>query len=335
MNLKGIGEFGLIDQLSDLIKTDHPDLLVGIGDDAAVIRKSENDVWLVTIDTMVENTHFDLNCFSFHQLGQKLIAVNLSDIAAMGGQPQFALISLAVSEHLSLDSMKEMYRGMKDMASRYQTIVVGGDTTATLGPMVLTCSVIGIAKKEKIRTRSQAISGDIICVTGYPGMAAVGINILKQNDSDNKLKYNECINRHLTPEPRVIEARFLIEHGDIHSLIDVSDGISSDLHHICQMSSVGAIIFERDLPIHSCVFNMENRKDRNCLHWVLNGGEDFELLMTMGENNFSDFKHTFEAKFNLPLTKIGEILPAEEGIKIKRNSGKVEQLKPEGYKHFC
>lgn len=335
MNLNKIGEFGLIDQIADLIKTDHPDLLVEIGDDAAVISKSEKDVWLVTIDTMVENTHFNLNYFSFYQLGQKLIAVNLSDIAAMGGQPQFALISLAVSEHLSLDSMKEMYRGMKDMASRYQTIIIGGDTTATLGPMVLTCSVIGAAKKEKVRERSSAKRGDIICVTGYPGIAEVGMNVLKQNDSANKLRYDECINRHLTPEPRVIEAQFLIEHGDIHSLIDVSDGISSDLHHICEMSGVGAMLFEKDLLIHSSLLNMENRKDKNCLHWALNGGEDFELLMTMSDNNFSDLKHTFEAKFNLSLTKIGEILPAEEGIKIKRNSGKVEQLKPEGYKHFC
>ena len=335
MLLSQVSEFGLIDRIKQLTqKHQPPNVIVGIDDDAAAIRITDNKILLITTDTMIEGVHFDLSYFTCFQLGQKIMAINISDIAAMGGRPSYVLVALSVPSTVSLKSVEELYRGIIKMGERYGVSIIGGDTTSSPQNIFISITLVGYTNSEKLTLRSGAREGDVVCVTGFLGMSKAGLKVLRDKELIKQNKFENLISKHLTPEPRLHEAQFLVQKGDIHSMIDVSDGLLADLNHICKLSNVGAEIFSETIPVEESTKTVAHHFDDCWLNYAISGGEDFELLITMPENDYNKIVHDFEKKLRLNLTNIGRIVKKDKGIKVLDNQGKVIPINSGGYDHF-
>lgn len=297
MKLKKLGETGLIERLAKYVK--------GIGDDCAVIRISKKKYLLITIDMLLEDVDFKLKEATPYQIGWKSLACGLSDIASMGGAAKYAVVSLGLPGRLSVEFVDGLYRGIKALAKKFDVEIVGGDTNSSK-KLVIDVAVLGFVEPDKVAFRSGARSGDIICVTGVLG-------------GSYKSK------RHLTFTPRLKEARYLVENFKITSMIDISDGLSTDLNHIARESRVGACIYEELIPVS---------KDAKSVHAALNEGEDFELLFTMPLREARRLARKGLGPNSVKITQIGEILDKKMGVKIIRPDGKVKDLKPKGFSHF-
>jgi len=327
-----LGEFGLIALLADIVNStrDQKDsswqgLLVGIGDDAAAWR-ARGAVQLATTDSLVQGTHFDFNIATWEELGWKAIAVNLSDIAAMGGIPEYALISLALPGDLDTDDVSSLYRGMGQIASRFGVAIAGGNIAAA-DKTVINVTVLGSLESSSMLTRSAAVPGDQIAVTGYLGSSAAGLRILKQGlkvDAEAARLLREA---HLRPMPRIDEGQILL-HRAVKAAIDVSDGLVADLTHICQASKVGARINQNSLPIHPA---LKKYFKSDYLQLALSGGEDYELLFTAGNLIMSRLRKTMPC----PVTVIGEITDGTpEQVDVVDADGKIVQWQKTGWEHF-
>ena len=267
--LREIGEFGLIRLLTDH-NLPHPQVILGPGDDAAVL--SVGDRWvLYTTDMLIEDVHFTLRTTTPYQLGQKALAVNLSDIAAMGGQPTFAVVSLGLPPNTSTEFAEELYRGMAYMAHTHGARVVGGDTVKS-SSLIINVALLGETESGHAVLRNGARPGDVICVTNTLGDSAAGLALLSANMPGPTEK-------HLVPQPRVKEGRLLV--GLATAMIDLSDGLAGDLAHICARSSVGAKIEKELLPISEEVLRTAEALNQDPIQWALRGREDFELLFTV------------------------------------------------------
>ena len=304
MNVSELGEFGLIELLAEIVdSTKNPKdvswqrLLIGIGDDAAAWQV-DSGIQLATTDSLVQDTHFDLNIITWEELGWKAIAVNLSDIAAMGGTPKYALISLALPGELETDNVSSLYRGMAQIANRFGVAIVGGNI-ASANKTIINVTVLGSLETAPALTRSAAIPGDQIAVTGYLGLSAAGLRMLKQHLKFDAESAKLLRRAHLMPMPRVDEGRILLHHG-VKAAIDISDGLISDLTHICQASKVSARINQNALLIHPA---LENNFKSDCLQLALSGGEDYELLFTASSQTINRVKKAMSC----PVTIIGEI----------------------------
>lgn len=300
MKIKSFGEFEFIDR----VKNKLPKLrnaVLGIGDDCAVLDCTRDKYLLLTTDMLVEDVHFDLSKISAYKVGRKAIAVSLSDIAAMAGLPKYCLVSLAVSPDMPLNTLDDFYSGLLKLASDFGVELIGGDTNASEKFICDVC-VIGEVEKKFLVRRDGAKVGDSVFVTGSLGGSIKG----KQYDFI----------------PRIKEARILVENFRINSMIDISDGLSLDLHHITDASNVGAVIYRNSIPIS---------QDANSKKEALSGGEDFELLFTTPADATEE---ALSKKLGIPVKKIGEIVPRREGIKITKKKGKESELKRKGYKHF-
>ncbi len=333
MKVSELGEFGLIDLLAEMAnsapgsQSSRQQLIIGIGDDAAAWH-GDTSTQLATVDSFIQDVHFSLDTASWDELGWKALAVNLSDIAAMGGMPTYALVSLALPGHTEVEDVTAMYRGMVELAQQFEVVIAGGDTSSA--PLVaITITVLGSTKNrdKHILTRSGAEPGEKVAVTGYLGTAAAGLEMLTE-----KLKLDPeaaaCLRKaFLRPYPRIAEGQSLVEQG-VKTAIDISDGLISDLNHICQLSQVGARIEMDRLPIEPAV--RANFSDKS-LELALSGGEDYELLFTGSAQTIDRVKMIVSC----PVTVIGEIV-ADEARKVTLvdSKGNPINIQKAGWEHF-
>ncbi|MHA4737539.1 thiamine-phosphate kinase [Dyadobacter sp. MSC1_007] len=315
--INSLGEFGLIQRINKGIKTVLPDTVRGIGDDAAVIDLGE-EYGLLTSDMLLEGIHFDLTFFPLKHLGYKIIAVNVSDIAAMNGVPRQVTVNLALSNRFSVEAVDELYDGMKAACKDFSVDLVGGDTTSSRSGLLVSVSVFGKVKKEKVVYRNTAKPNDLLCVTGDLGGAYMGLQLLEREkqvflanpDMQPELEGKDyVIQRQLRPEARMDVIYELDEAGVIPtSMIDVSDGLASDLLHICAQSGVGAVVFEERLPIDEQTFLAASELNIGPVTAALNGGEDYELLFTVSQASYELIKNNPKISFIGYITdKKGEV----------------------------
>lgn len=337
-----LGEFGLIDhlhqQLKDQLSSAQEDIVKGIGDDAAVIEKNDSHYTLISSDMLIEGVHFDLSFMPLQHLGYKAIAVNVSDIAAMNGIPKQVTISLGVSNRFSVEALEVLYEGITQAAKEYNLDIVGGDTTASPSGLVISISILGEVSKEKVVYRSTANDKDILCVTGDLGAAFVGLQVLEREKQEFLMnpemqpqlkEYEYVVGRQLKPKARM---DIIHELRDLEiiptSMIDISDGLASEIFHLCKQSGLGVSIYEDKLPIFEQTYETaaEFQIDPNTC--ALNGGEDYELLFTVSQKDFDKIeKHE-------DIQAIGYMHPAEKGrVMVTRNQNVIE-LTAQGWKHF-
>ncbi|GBC83239.1 Thiamine-monophosphate kinase [bacterium HR10] len=326
------GEFEWIRRIRERARRFAPELVVGIGDDAAILERSPGKWWLVTTDALIEGVHFRREYAPAHLLGQKALAVNLSDIAAMGGQPRFFVLSLAVPGDLEEAYVEDFLAGIIAAADRYATILIGGNLAASPSGLAITVTLIGECAAHRAVRRDGAMPGELICVTGQLGLSALGLKLLSEG---YRLSDQLCerarrpILAHLAPEPRVALGRYLAEAGVARAMIDLSDGLSQDLLHLCEESRVGAVISAEALPVVAEA--MEFGADP--LELALHGGEDYELLFTLKEEEAARLEEA-RARFpDLPVTCIGRTT-GEAGQVYLERAGHRERLLPRGYDHF-
>ena len=332
-----LGEFGLIDRLTAEFSLVNESSVKGIGDDAAVLDHS-GKMTLVSTDLLVEGIHFDLSYFPLRHLGFKSVIVNLSDIFAMNAIPKQITVSIALSNRFSVEALEELYFGIRTACEAYGVDLVGGDTTSSRSGLVISITVIGIADKDDIVYRSGAKPGDIICVSGDLGASFLGMQILERErrlqeenpgikiDLENQ-KY--IIGRFLKPEtrPDIIEG-FRQLGIKPSSMIDISDGLASEIMHICKNSGTGALIFEKEVPIAIETQQMAIKFNIDPITAALSGGEDYELLFTI------DVRDREKIKKIGNVSVIGEIKNAEFGINLESSGGRIHQITAQGWRHF-
>jgi len=315
--ISSLGEFGLIQRINKGIQTVLSDTVRGIGDDAAVIDLGD-EFGLLTTDMFLEGIHFDLTFFPLKHLGYKIIAAGISDIAAMNGIPRQVTVNLALSNRFSVEAVDELYEGMKLACKDFNADLVGGDTTSSRSGLVISVSVLGKVKKDKIAYRNTAKPNDLLCVTGDLGGAYMGLQLLEREkqvflanpNMQPELEGKDyVIQRQLRPEARMDVVYELDEAGVIPtSMIDLSDGLASDLLHICAQSGVGAVIFEERLPIDEQTYLAASELNIGAATAALNGGEDYELLFTVSQSAYEQIKNNPKVTFIGYITdKKGEV----------------------------
>jgi len=328
MELKDLGEFGLIDLIRRKVYTRNKRVVLNIGDDAAVLKSSPGKLLIFTTDTMMEGVHFDLRYFSFKDVGWKSMAANLSDIAAMGGTPLAGLVSLGLPERIKVEQILELYSGIKILSMKFSCPIVGGDIFSSPHGMVVTISLLGEVERNLFKTRGGARVGDLIYVTGNLGEAEAGLRVLRKS----KKRKNSITKKHLTPYPRIAESRLLIKNLKVTSMIDLSDGLSSDLHHICEESKKGALIYAEKIPVSQRITKVCKFLNLSPLNLALSSGEEYELLFTLSPGQEKKIEKMTKGKFRVSL--IGKIRKKEEGVKILDLDGRIKNLKKTGYTHF-
>ncbi len=333
-----MNEFDRIKQLRALVQRSGSSagLIQGIGDDAAVFRSAAANHVVVTTDLLVEDVDFRRDTTRPDLLGHKALAVSLSDIAAMGARPRWALLSIGVTEDVwNSDFLDQFFSGFFKLADRYGVTLIGGDLSRTTSKIVIDSIVIGECPGGRELYRSGAKAGDQIFVTGYLGDAAAGLRLIERGsrltpDLEGKHPVNNLLLRQLQPEPRVGWGLMLGEKQLASAMIDISDGLSSDLTHLCDESGVGAIIEASRLPIDEVVAEICGRRKLDPLMLALHGGEDYELLFTVSPKNVKQLPSRVDG---VSITRIGEIKSAEEGVRIAEGS-RVWKLEPGGWEHF-
>lgn len=333
-SLGQLGEFGLISHLTKNFSISHKSTLKGVGDDAAVLNFKTSNV-LISTDLLVEGVHFDLSYMPLKHLGYKAVVVNISDICAMNALPTQITVSLAVSNRFPLEAIEELYEGIRLACSTYNVDLIGGDTTSSTTGLLMSITAIGEAKKEDVVYRSGAKENDLLVVTGDVGAAYMGLQVLDrekqvylvnpQNQPDLE-DYSYIIERQLKPEART-DIKELLKKLDVKptSMIDVSDGISSEILHICKASNVGCNLFEEKLPLDPQFINVCEEFNLDSTTIAINGGEDYELLFTIALSDFDKIKG------NPNLTVIGHIVPENEGVHLITRENTKLPLKARGW----
>lgn len=314
-----IGEFGLIDRITEGLKISNVSSLKGVGDDAAVIN-AQGTSQLVTTDILIEDIHFDLVYTPLKHLGYKAVVTNLSDVCAMNAIPRQIVIALGISNRFSVEAIEEIYAGVKLACERYKVDLIGGDTTSSQKGLVISVTAIGEQEDRKIVYRDGAKEGDLVCVSGDLGGAYIGLQILEREkqvflaNPDMKVDFggkSYIIERQLKPEARLDIIEFLAEKEIIpNAMIDISDGLSSEILHICTASNVGCQLEESALPIDNETFNQALDFNIGPTTCALSGGEDYELLFTV------DPKHRAELEAHKDISIIGEVLDVNLGVKL-------------------
>lgn len=335
--ISALGEFGLIEHLTKAFPLRNTSSVLGVGDDAALINNEEH-LTVVTTDLLLEGIHFDLMYFPLKHLGYKSVVVNISDICAMNAVPSQITVSLGVSNRFSVEALEELYAGIQAACEFYQVDLVGGDTSASHQGLVISITAIGKVKPEKRVLRSTAKKGDVLCVTGDLGGAYLGLQILERekqiflNQPDMKPDLEEqqyIIGRQLKPEARMDMVQQFDKSGVVPTaMIDVSDGLSSDLMHLCKQSNLGAFIEESGVPIHPQSEQMALKFKLDPITCALSGGEDYELLFTI------DPRDVDKVRLMADIYMMGEMVDSNDGIKLHTKGGNIHELKAQGWKHF-
>ena len=332
-----LGEFGLIERLSEGIEIINEDTVKGIGDDAAVV--DIGDQFLITSsDMLLEGVHFDLSYMPLQHLGYKAIAVNVSDIAAMNGVPKQVTVNLGLSNRFSVEAVEAIYDGIRAACKEYKVDLVGGDTTSSHSGLVLSVTILGTVEKELIAYRNGARENDVLCVTGDLGGAYVGLQILEREkqeflanpDMQPQLdKYEYVVGRQLRPKARMDIVYELRDLGvKPTAMIDISDGLASDVFHICRQSNLGVAIYEDKLPIEKQSYETAAEFSIDPNACALNGGEDYELLFTIHQDDFEKIKNHSD------IHTIGYMQSASKGKGYVTRNQNIVELKAQGWKHF-
>ena len=332
-----LGEFGLIDHLTKNIKLQNISSVKGIGDDAAVIYNGDMQT-VVSTDMLVEGIHFDLMYSPLKHLGYKSVVVNVSDIYAMNATPKQITLSIALSNRFSVEALEEFYEGVQLACDKYNVDLIGGDTTSSPKGLYISVTAIGQAPADKIVYRNTAKVGDIICVTGDLGAAYLGLQLLEREKqlflSNPGLKtdlegQDYLVGRQLKPEARKDTIELFAKNNLVPtSMIDVSDGLASELFHLCTQSKVGAFIEEKGVPIHDDTQLQAIKFKLDPITCALSGGEDYELLFTIKPSDID------KVKFLPDLYLIGDIVDAKDGVKLHTTGGNIHPIKAQGWQHF-
>ncbi len=333
MKISDLGEFGLVDiihtineEFSNSEQLSWQHLLVGIGDDAAAWQ-GDNHIQLATTDSLVQDVHFDLATITLEELGWKALAVNLSDIAAMGGVPRYALVSLSCPGDIEVEAISRFCRSMASLGTEFGVAIVGGNLAA--GPsLVITVTVFGCSRDKLLLKRSTAMPGDQVAVTGHLGLSSAGLEMLRKGISLNIETSAILRKAHLQPIPRVSEGQILIERG-VSSAIDISDGLIADLDHICEASTTNARVEIDRVPVHQLV----RTYFPNYLELALFGGEDYELLFTADSSTVDGAREALDC----PVTVVGQVV--EQGrlpnrVTLVDAKGEVVPHARGGWEHF-
>jgi thiamine-monophosphate kinase len=331
-------EFDFIKKLrQQVIQPDQSSLLVGIGDDAAVVRSLPGKDFVLSSDLLVEDIDFRRTSTTAALLGHKSLAVSLSDIAAMGARPRWSLISLGVPEDVwETRFVDEFYEGLLGLGRHYDVQLIGGDTSRTTDKIVIDSIVVGDCANNSAITRAGAKAGDQIFVSGALGGAAAGLRLIERGahlpseGSEDLHLIDQLVLRHLRPEPRIGWGIVLGQERLATSMIDISDGLSSDLNHLCETSKVGALLESSAIPIDQNVAEICGRRALDPLQLALHGGEDYELLFTVNPSNAAKLPRRVDG---ISVTRVGEIKNASDGIKISEGT-RVWELEPGGWRHF-
>lgn len=339
-NIEAIGEFDLIRRIKKNAESAcliDPSVLLGIGDDAAAILPSPGNALLVTTDILLEKTHFDLAYASFFEIGYKALSVNLSDIAAMGGTPRFYLVSLGLTGKESVRDIDSIYSGMEASGDETGIRLIGGNTACSQSGLLISITLLGEVPKREMVTRSGARVGDSIYVTGTLGDSAAGLETLKKRmrkGSRGTLpSFRALPSKHLMPKARWREGRLLAKQKIPSAMIDLSDGLSSDLAHIANQSGVGAHLVCKDIPLSATLKRYAKSVGSNPYDYALHGGEEYELLFCVPEENKAKLERLILNEA-IEARCIGKIIPKRNGLLVKGMDGTTYKLKPLGYNHF-
>ncbi|MCK8825808.1 thiamine-phosphate kinase [Fuchsiella alkaliacetigena] len=332
MKIADLGEFALIDKIKENSIYSPKRVVQGIGDDAAVEKLEGEKYLLSAVDTMVEGVHFLRRKITPWQLGYKAVAINFSDLAAMGGVPTGILVSLAVPGSTEVEYVEEIYRGIKFLCKEYQANLLGGDTVSVKEGLVISVTVLGQVAPAELTLRSGAEVGDLVLVTGSLGASKAGLELIKRGYSKNE-KYSALLSQHLEPAPRLKEGRFLAKTGRITSMNDISDGLVSEVQEIAEASQVGVELWAEQIPVLDSVKSLAEQMEESFLDWALFGGEDFQLVFTCSKSAVKELKQAFKEKFQHPLYTIGRATSQSAGLVLQRGDTK-EQLVAGGYDHF-
>ena len=326
-----IGEFGLIERIRARKTVQDDDLVVGIGDDCAVIRRGPV-LEVLTTDCLVQGTHFEAGWLSMKDVGWKVMAVNVSDVAAMGGLPRHALVTLFLPDNFEIKQVDDIYEGMEECGEAVGVTVVGGDIVRTRGPFAVSVTLSGVCERDQLVLRSGARQDDLVVVTGTLGDASVGMRLMHESWGSEYKTALECVSRYQRPTPRLTEARTIIQNLQPSAMIDISDGLLSDLWHIMDASGAGAVLEADSIPIGRCVLDYFEGDREEALSQAMGGGEDYELLFTM---NARDQEHLADvaAGLGIGLTPIGRITAKGTGVRLA-GDGSERELARSGFDHF-
>jgi len=335
--INDLGEFGLITELTNFARNKNKSTVLGIGDDAAIVQHQGYET-IVTTDLLLEGIHFDLVYTPLKHLGYKAIVVNLSDVYAMMGTPTQVTVSLGISNRFSLEAIKELYKGIEKACDFYEVDLIGGDTSASLTGLCISVTALGIVEENKAVKRHTAKAGDLICVSGDLGAAYLGLQILEREkqiylenkDIQPELDKNKyLVERILKPEARRDVVRQLKEKNITPTaMIDISDGLSSELMHICTQSQVGCKVYDENIPINAEAIQTALQFNIDPTTTALNGGEDYELLFTVNKDDLESIETMFDVKV------IGNIVNKKDGMQLISKSGNPYELTAQGWQSF-
>ncbi len=337
MELSELGEFGLIKHLTQFVEIKNESTIKGIGDDAAVLDYKNKQI-LVSTDMLVEGIHFDLSYVPLKHLGYKTVAVNLSDIYAMNGTPKQITVSIAVSNRFSTEALEDLYNGINMACIKYGVDLVGGDTSSSRSGLIISVTVLGEADKQNIVYRSGAQQNDLLCVSGDLGGAYMGLQLLEREKQifietpgiqPDLEGYDYILERQLKPEARkdIHDLLRLLEVKPT-SMIDISDGLASEILHICEQSKTGCTLYEEKIPIDPQTFETARLFNLDPTVCALSGGEDYELLFTIAMSDFDKIKH------NPDITVIGHITDQASGSNLVDKTGNVHKITAQGWDAF-
>lgn len=332
MDLKQLGEFGLIDLIKNDTINDPGSVVVGIGDDAAVLLPTPRQLQLVTTDMLVENVHFSLETTSPWQLGYKSVAVNFSDIAAMGGIPKQVVVSVAFTKETPVEFIVNLYQGMKEICKEFGANIVGGDTVSSPDGIVINVCAVGEVEPTNLVKRSGAQIGDVVAVTGFLGNSGAGLDLLMNGDWEEYDFALPLVTAHLTPRPQVAIGHALAISG-ASSMDDISDGLASEANEIAAASKVGIELYADRIPLSKELRRAAEAVGKNPLDYALFGGEDFQLVFTISPERFNELKEQ-EQELGKQLTAVGKVVSSQEGVYLVSEDGQRSKLEPKGYNHF-
>ncbi|MCJ7579203.1 MAG: thiamine-phosphate kinase [Candidatus Aminicenantes bacterium] len=335
--LSDIGEFGLIYRIDNLLKKEGlsaKGTILGIGDDTASVQPKEGYELLITCDSLVDGRHFLSKFMNFYDVGRRAMTANISDIGAMGGRPLYALVSLGLKSDMMVSDIEDMYRGFLSELNPFHAAVIGGNVTQVEASLFIDITLIGEVKAGGALRRSTAKAGDAILVTGYPGEASAGLELLLQYTGGNIPYSHPLIQAYICPTHRAHEGQAIAASGLATAMIDTSDGLLADLAHICSDSGVGADLNRKDLPISDALRETatDNKKDPYVL--CTRDSDDYELIVTCATENVEKIKNIITEISDVPLTQIGTISEEREIYHWVLPEGTRQPFTPEGWDHF-
>ncbi|MBR9918992.1 thiamine-phosphate kinase [bacterium] len=336
-NLESLGEFGLISHITKDFDTKNASTYLGVGDDAALLKFGDTLIAIST-DMLVENIHFDLMYTPLLHLGYKAVCSNLSDICAMNAKPTQVTVSLSLSSKFTLEAVEELYKGVKAACDKYKVDLVGGDTTSSPKGLSISVTAIGTVEEENVVKRTGAKDGDLLCVTGDLGGAYMGLQILEREKrvflehpemQPDIERFDYIVGRQLKPEARLDVLESLKEMKvKPTSMIDISDGLASEIFHLCKASDVGMKLYEDKIPIDPLTYQTALDLNLDPTVSALNGGEDYELLFTVNQTDFETIRNSAD------ISIIGHCVPASEGKRLITKSGNEHELIAQGWQSF-